>query len=220
MDGRREELILQRILEQYPEAAGGSGSVARGDASQNGQILATRVGLKVPGELSFEEWEKAGAKLARISDSSTWCLGDWLVYGQDKYSERYRQAIAEAGLDYQTLRNYAWIARRFEWSRRRSKLSFQHHAEVAALHETEQDLWLDRAVEGRWSRNELRRQLRQSRQVTSSLETAVTLPRLPVSSEQVDRWRAAAEMSSSDFDQWVIAVLDDAATQTLKNVAA
>ena len=41
-------------------------------------------------------------------------------------------------LDYQTLRNYAWVARRFAMSRRRDTLSFGHHAEVPALPEPEQ----------------------------------------------------------------------------------
>lgn len=196
------------------------GAIGRSEGNGDGQVLATRVGLRFPAVLSFGEWERAGTKLARISDSSTWCLGDWLIYGQDKYSDRYQQAIAAAGLDYQTLRNYAWIARRYEWTRRRAELSFQHHAEVAALPDAEQDLWLDRAVEHRWSRNELRRQLRQSRQATSSVRPAVALPRLPVSAGQVDRWRAAAEVSSSEFDQWVIAALDDAAAQTLEDLSA
>lgn len=190
----------------------------RGEAGGEGQILATRVGLRIPAGLSFVEWEQAGAKLARISDSSIWCLGDWLVYGQDKYSDRYQQAVSAAGLDYQTLRNYAWIARRFAWSRRRGKVSFQHHAEVAALPEEEQDTWLDRAAEHRWSRNELRRRLRQSRQAAPSTGPAVALPRLSVSAAQLDRWRAAAQVASSGFDQWVVAALDAAATRTLEEV--
>ena len=48
-------------------------------------------------------------------------------------------------LDYQTLRNYAWVARRFPAGRRRAGVSFAHHAEVARLPEPEQDYWLRRA---------------------------------------------------------------------------
>ena len=57
------------------------------------------------------------------------------------------------GLDYQTLREYGVVARRFEWSRRRDNLSFQHHAEVCALTGAEQDRWLDLAAPNRWSRS-------------------------------------------------------------------
>ena len=77
------------------------------------QILVTRVGLQMPADLPYEDWENAGGKLARISDTSAWCLGDWIVHGQERFRDRYRCAVKNAGLDYQTLRNYAWVARKF-----------------------------------------------------------------------------------------------------------
>ena len=63
--------------------------------------------------------------------SSAWCLGDRLVYGEDACSGPYRNAIEQTSLDYQTLRNSAWVARRFSLSRRRDTLSLAHHAEEA-----------------------------------------------------------------------------------------
>lgn len=129
----------------------------------HGGIMVTRVGLELPATLEFGAWEQAGLKIARIADSSAWCLGDWLIYGQNVYAGRYRHAVAMAGLDYQTLRNYAWVARRFELCRRREGLSFQHHAEVAALSVADQDRWLDRAEQGGWSRNQLRSGIRAER---------------------------------------------------------
>jgi hypothetical protein len=68
-----------------------------------------------------------------VSSTTRRWLGDWLIFGRYKYGTRYRQAIGATGLDYQTLRNYAVVARRFEPSRRRSTLRAQHHAEVSAL---------------------------------------------------------------------------------------
>ncbi|MFD0380203.1 LmbU family transcriptional regulator [Streptomyces sp. NPDC127112] len=105
-------------------------------------------------------WEEIGSQLRDLASSSAWWLGDWLLFGENAYSGRYREAVGRTGLDYQTLRNYAWVARRFEQHRRRDALSFAHHAEVARLARPEQDYWLRRAEEQRWSRNELRRQLR------------------------------------------------------------
>jgi hypothetical protein len=103
------------------------------------KILTTRLGLLFPSLLTFSAWQQAGQQIHRLHDSSAWCLGDWLVYGQREYVSRYRTAIEAAGLDYQTLRNYAWVARSFDLGRRREKLSFQHHAEVASLSREEQD---------------------------------------------------------------------------------
>lgn len=182
-----------------------------------GRVYATRVGLRFPGKVTFDVWEQAGEHITRIADSSTWCLGDWLVYGQDEYADRYQRAVDVLSLDYQTLRNYAWVARRFSCARRRSTLSFQHHAEVAALPAADQDVWLDMAEEHGWSRNQLRRQLRASRGSDEAVvPTQTALPRLAVPAERVSRWREAADLCASQFDAWVIATLDRAANATLQ----
>jgi hypothetical protein len=177
--------------------------------------MVTSVGLQIPEAMDFGTWEQVGLKIVRIAESSSWCLGDWLVYGQYKYSDRYRRVIAAANLDYQTLRNYAWVARRFALSRRREELSFQHHAEVAALNAEDQDRWLDLAEEGNWSRNELRRNVRASRASAQPLDPAVALPRLIVPAEHIARWREAAEQVNRDFEEWIVMTLDERAMQAL-----
>jgi hypothetical protein len=126
------------------------------------RMLVPGMGLALPRRLGFQMWLRIGWQLAAITSCSAWCLGDWLVYGQASYTGRYRDAIEQTGLDYQTLRNYAWVARRFPLSRRRDSVSFGHHAEVAALPESEQDFWLRKAAELGWSRNHLRREVRAS----------------------------------------------------------
>lgn len=181
---------------------------------QEGRIFATRVGLRFPAKLHYEDWERAGAQLARIADSSTWCLGDWLVFGQVEYVDRYRRAIDLAGLDYQTLRNYAWVARRFTPDRRHEKLSFQHHAEVASLPPEDQDTWLTRAEEFALSKNELRRQIRRSRQPESEPKDLVQF-QVSLVADQKQRWEAAAESADKNLAEWIISTLDNAATTTL-----
>src|SRR5688572_10717586 len=91
----------------------------------------TKSGLLLPKRVAFDKWVTIGGYLSHGISTSTWCLGDWLVYGEASFSGRYRDAIELTSLDYQTLRNHAWVARRFPMSRRRDKLSFTHHAEVA-----------------------------------------------------------------------------------------
>ena len=127
-----------------------------------GHVVVPRIGLVFPRRLPFPAWLAVGAQLAAVAASSAWCQGDWLIYGQAAYAGRYQDAIERTGLEYQTLRNYAWVAGRFELSRRRGTLSFGHHAEVAALPEAEQDYWLRKAEEFRWSTALLRREVRAS----------------------------------------------------------
>lgn len=210
---------MGRAGESTPEQDNVSFGAAKVSHRRCGGIAISTVGLTFPVNTTYEEWLRAGAQISRIVNSSAWCLGDWLVRGQDRYTDRYRRAIDEVGLDYQTLRNYAWVARRFPQKRRREQLSFQHHAEVAALPESEQDYWLNQAENGGWARNQLRRELRESRRRERG-ETGpmVPLPRLNVGRERIDRWRNAALREKSDFSAWLVTKLDQAAANVLTDL--
>ncbi|WP_090947346.1 LmbU family transcriptional regulator [Nonomuraea jiangxiensis] len=169
--------------------------------------------MHLPERISLEGWQRIGEQISLISDASTWWLGDWLVYGQNSFPERYRQAMERSSLDYQTLRNYAWIARKVEPSRRHGRLSIQHHAEVAALPADEQTGWLDQAERGGWSRNELRRRVRASRRDLPADTEATGLFHLKVSQAQRRLWEAAADQAAQSLADWVTSVLDEAAQQ-------
>jgi hypothetical protein len=173
--------------------------------------------LRLPGTMTYGDWASAGRQLAWLSHGVAWALGDWLLYGQSHFGTRYRDAIAATGLDHQTLRNYAWVARSVPPSRRRDKLSFQHHAEVAALSEAEQELWLGRAERLRWSRNQLRRELAERRRaLLPGTPPREVMLRLELSLPREDRWRRAARASRQDLEDWLSAVADRAADATLR----
>jgi hypothetical protein len=179
-------------------------------------VRVTLKGLEMPSDVGFEAWVALGCRISRITNACAWCLGDWLVYGEQTFRQRYKNALATTSLDYQTLRNYAWVARRFEMSRRRDTLSFQHHAEVAALPEPRQDLWLLRAERSRWSRNELRRRLSAERRPSrgSGPQDGARL-RLHVASARERRWRQAASAADQTLIEWVVQVVDEAAEAAL-----
>jgi hypothetical protein len=177
-------------------------------------VRSTTTGARFDPLLTFEAWRDLGAKLGLYSNATAWWIGDWLAFGQVKYGRRYKEAISATGLDYQTLRNYAVVARRFEMSRRRDDLTFQHHAELAALSDDAQEYWLERAADGRWSRNELRRQLRAA--AGRAPVTAATL-RLDVAHAQVDHWKQAAVRTQCRFEAWIVRVLDQAASAALSD---
>jgi hypothetical protein len=181
------------------------------------RIHVTGVGLQFPDNvIAFDEWQQAGRKIARAASSAAWYLGDWLTYGEFQYADRYRTVIDTVGVSYQTLRNYAWVARRFALSRRRDRLTFYHHMEVARLPEEDQDHWLDQAIEHNWSVHSLRRQLRRMREDGEEKEnTKAVLPRIDADQERLDRWRAAAEQASTSLANWVVFSLDLAARRVL-----
>lgn len=175
-------------------------------------VQARRTTLHLPSRLPLVEWRRIGEQISLVSNASSWWLGDWLVYGQEKYPDRYRIAISEAALDYQTLRNYAWVARKFPPSRRRDMLSFHHHLEVAALSESDQDIWLERAIRFKWSKAELRRRIKASAN-GSEIATAEHTTALSVSigQAQKQRWQEAAAAANCSLAEWVIQVADAAA---------
>jgi hypothetical protein len=196
------------------------------------QIIIPSRGLVMPRQLPFEAWLAIGVKLSTLSSSFAWCLGDWLVYGEVCYSGRYRDALDRTSLDYQTLRNCAWVARKIPLSRRRDKLSFGHHAEVAALTEPEQAYWLRKAEELSWSRNRLRGEVRSSRrervksesapesvapsadpEISSAKETVAkgkseSILELALSSLQLELIQKAAAREDAAPEAWATAVLE------------
>lgn len=182
------------------------------------RLRARRSGLFIPCRLSFEDWRHAGSQIFLVANSCAWWVGDWLAYGENFFRDRYEQAIMDTSLNYQTLRNYAWVAKRFTMSRRRDSLSFGHHAEVAALTESEQDVWLTRAERFDWSRNELRRRIRATRLANQSQSfqkrgKKTEILKIDVTTESLDHWRHAAERTNYSVAEWVIKTLDKAAVR-------
>ena len=206
----REAKRLPRVVRNVHGAADGVGS----------QVLMTRVGLRIPPALSFDDWERAGRRIADLVDSSGWWLGDWLVFGREHYPDRYQRAIRAVGLSYQTLRNYAWVAGRFEFGRRRAALTFQHHAEIASLSCDVQERLLDQAERHAWTTKQLRTALRAERDGDAPPSgPPARIPRIALPQDRVDVWRQAAESLGLDLEHWVMRMLDQAAERTLANDA-
>ena len=193
--------------------------------SARGHVVVPRIGLVFPRQLPFEAWLGVGAQLAMVAASSAWCLGDWLVFGRAAYGRRYREAVQRTGLDYQTLRNYAWVAGRFELSRRRDTLSFGHHAEVAVLPGPEQDFWLRKAEEFGWSTMALRREVRASLTERGQGPPGTASPgkdqgdgrqvsvRVRLTPELLERCELAAQAEGITLSAWAARVLERAARQ-------
>jgi hypothetical protein len=113
------------------------------------------------------EWIEQGRWLGAVGRASGWWIGDWIRYGNRRYGEKYEEAANLTGYDSQSLMNMAYVASRYEPSRRREGLSFSHHAELAALPPADQELWLDRVEAGELSVRALRFELREARRRTA-----------------------------------------------------
>jgi hypothetical protein len=105
---------------------------------------------------TLEEWVVMGAQLQHVQGSLLWWLGDWARQGEQEFGEAFAQGVYASGYTEKTIRNAMSVCKHIPPSRRREKLSFSHHAEVAYLEEDQQETWLDIAEREEWSRNELR----------------------------------------------------------------
>ena len=120
-------------------------------------------GMELNPKLSFDEWERCGRQLQLMEGSVQWWIGDWLNFGEQKYGEKYAQAVDASdgtGKSVDTLRAYQWVAERVPVVRRRTNLPWSHHREVAQLDPREQNALLASAEQGGWSIKEIRSAVR------------------------------------------------------------
>src|SRR5712675_1965992 len=80
--------------------------------------------------LDESQWTECGKFLWQLHGASLFWLGDWLNYGESNWGEKYELA-EQTGYDQGTLRNAVFVCKSIDLSRRRDKLPYSHHAEVA-----------------------------------------------------------------------------------------
>jgi hypothetical protein len=118
-------------------------------------------GLIVHGRPTYEQWEQIGRKLWIEKQKIQWNIGDWVNFGESHYGETYAQALSETDYTYETLRNYAYVARKIPLERRRENISFSMHQELASLPEPEQETMMERIEQGYENRESIREHKRQ-----------------------------------------------------------
>lgn len=114
-----------------------------------GRVTATSVEL--PAKLAYEDFVTIGLKLGQLKHFTKFAIGDWLVYGEHNYGERYAQAAAEIGLSSDEAHMLHYVSSRVAVSARNISLFWSHHKEVAKLEPKKQVQWLDRAAKERWT---------------------------------------------------------------------
>lgn len=121
----------------------------------------TPTGLTITEGVKYDEWERYGRKLQMAERGIQWAIGDWLVYGENHWPDKYEQAVEITGYKEGTLMNYATVARAIPPgpnSRRRELVDYSTHVEVASLPEEDQDRILAKAAGEGLSRNRVRRE--------------------------------------------------------------
>ena len=124
-------------------------------------------GIEFLEELSYDEWDALGQKLAPVGKTIGFIIGDWINYGEKRWGDKYEEALERTGLEYGTLRNYAHVARKVELSLRNDKLDYSLHATVAKLKTNEEKQhWLNMAEKHDLSVRRLRKSINFGRLAT------------------------------------------------------
>ncbi|MFY9803894.1 MAG: hypothetical protein WA211_10045 [Candidatus Acidiferrales bacterium] len=97
---------------------------------------------------TVEQWVDEVARVSAEVNNLQFYFGDLINQGIAAFGEAaYARAMVVSGRDRETLRFYAWVAKKVPQSRRVKELTFNHHRAVAALHPACQATVLSRAVE-------------------------------------------------------------------------
>lgn len=143
----------------------------------------TAVSLSLPDNATERQSWDVGKALGAMDGASAWWKGDWSLQHAGKWSQGdIETQAAETGIEYQTLSNCRTVSNAFEFSRRREKLTWRHHATVLGLSDPdEQDevlAWADR--EGKSvaeTREEVRRRKREKSLLAAATESTATILR-------------------------------------------
>lgn len=123
-------------------------------------------------EMTFDEWHAFGVRLSTAQNWTRWALGDWWNWGTGLFGEDMTTAVVgsdedrmgalldQVDLSPETIKMYARVCEAVARSRRRADLKFRHHAAVYKLEPAEQDVWLQRAADEKWTSDRLREEMR------------------------------------------------------------
>lgn len=98
-----------------------------------GRFRMTRTALYVPADVTEGEMTVMGDFLRQAVGAMQFWIGDYANRWHDGYGEMYKRLAEYFQIEEKTLRNWAWVCRKIDLSRRRDNLSFSLHAEVAGL---------------------------------------------------------------------------------------
>lgn len=126
-----------------------------------GAVTDTSLVLNNP-EMTFEQFEALGVFFYRVKRATSWWVGDWINHGERLFGDLVYQAVDDAGLHPETVKQYRHVCEKIPRSRRVEKLGFGHHVLVCNLEADQQTHWLREAVRNKWRENDLRHEMQEA----------------------------------------------------------
>jgi hypothetical protein len=128
------------------------------DLEQTGAL--TPISLRLPRDVTRDEYEALGALLGRIHETVRFAIGDFILEGESRFEHDAAQLQECLGISHDSKMQYVRVAQAIPIERRRTELTWSHHRAVAPLPPDEQDHWLNEAVTHGWTKGILDTHLR------------------------------------------------------------
>ena len=116
--------------------------------------------LELPPDMSFEAWDEQLRDAIRRQEGINWRLGRLLVYGENRYGDKYKAAVAATGLSYQTIADLKWVAGKYEPSDQSENLDWSLHRALASLPKEVRQPLMRQAEEEDWTCDQAKRHVR------------------------------------------------------------
>lgn len=170
----------------------------------NATVLPT--GLLLNDQISFEQWATMADAFQTMQGGLLWWIGDWINFGESRYGDTYKDAIAATGYSYGTLANAAYVAKSVKLHARRENLSYALHCEIAGLSEAEQERWLDIAEQQELDRAELRASIKAGKVIRKADFAKPATLNLPIAQIHYRTWHNT--VFNSRFNNWTVEELE------------
>lgn len=117
----------------------------------------TSTGLEILRALTADEWRRCGARLLALTNSTAWAVGDWLVYGEGRgdYGATYDQMAEITGKSFESLSQYARVARAYPRGQRNHEVPWTHHRMALRLLPIDRQPALQLSAKNGWTVREL-----------------------------------------------------------------
>lgn len=120
-----------------------------------GSFSLTSHGFEMPKNVTSEEFFALGEMLFRMEGSLQWLIGDFALNAKEgtSFGEAYVDLMDKYDRSYSTVSKYKQTAERIPFFRRRKKLGWSHHTEIAQADLTDPQRWalLEECESADWS---------------------------------------------------------------------
>ncbi len=107
-------------------------------------VMITPVGMVLDAPITFDQWA-TGLGIGKGVRAFAWAAGDWLLYGEQAFPDRYEQGMNATGLSLGYLRNLVSLCSRVKRHVRNPNLSIRHHQAITSFDEEWQTKLLNTA---------------------------------------------------------------------------